>query len=924
MNIKPSQQFHRCPEGHRLSAARAPLAVAVAGVLAMLVAVNARSAEGDPAGPTAKEDTQGDTAQQSPGSGLEEIVVTGTQMRGVAPTGTALIDVGKEDIAASGAVTTAELLSTIPQVNSFGTIPAVLGGNNVQLTVNRVNLRNLPQGIGASSPTLVLMDGHRLVGVGVGQNYPDPDVVPPAVIERVEILTDGGSSVYGADAVGGVVNFITRKDYEGAEVNLRQGFGDSYYSTDASATVGDNWGRTSAYVSYDYTQHDAIYGSDRGYAKDIDWTTGLPQEKTCTPANVAIGSDSWTANPGGTLTPGASLCDTSEAATIYPDEQRHSILGGFRADLADSVELNVKTWYTTRENTSDEGPIFANAQVTSANPNYISTGGATGAATQTVGFDFAPVNGTHTDQTTELDEWGITPSLTLEMGHDWAMRAFYNYGYSESEFSQSEANAHPSLASLVTDGAINPYNTAASDPAAIATVFGWEQYGYGEDEMHNARLVFDGPVFELPGGAIHVAIGAEYLDESYKGKTKTGTSTDISATPWSEADRDVTAMFAELNVPIVGDSNRFTGVYELTFAASFRRDDYSDFGTADSPNLALTWKPMEWLTLRGRQNEAFQAPGLADLANSNSTVNSRLFRIAVIENPYAAPWDGNSEGLVSMEGTKLPLSPQEADIFNVGFDIEVPFVEGLELGASYYQIEYEGQISIPPIFQPTIYYRDFPDNYLMRPTSAEAESFLQSRGVDQTEIDSALATVDASGKTIYAVVDVLRTNLGFNKYQGYDVFASYYRNTSFGSVTASFNGTFVDLAESQVAPGLPVTDTAGIDSSDFNYTFSLTAQIGDHILTQATLYHVSDFPLSVPVGLGQDEVDSFDTVDLYAQYDFSGGGWTEGLALSLGLNNVFDEDPPIYRGTTQGNTNGYSGGTLGRVLQLGISKDFSL
>lgn len=298
MDTKQSQQFHRSPEGRRLSATRAPLAVAVAGALAILVAVDARSAEGDPASPAGQADTQGDTAKKGPGgSDLEEMVVTGTQMRGVAPTGAALIDVGKEDIAASGAVTTAELLATIPQMETFGSTPAVLGGNNVQLTVNRVNLRNLPQGIGASSPTLVLMDGHRLVGVGVGQNYPDPDVVPPGAIERVEVLTDGGSSVYGADAVGGVVNFITRKDYEGAEVSLRQGFGDSYYSTDASATVGDTWDSTSAYVSYNYAQHDAIYGDDRGYARDIDWTTGLPRQSTCAPANVATGGNSWTVNP---------------------------------------------------------------------------------------------------------------------------------------------------------------------------------------------------------------------------------------------------------------------------------------------------------------------------------------------------------------------------------------------------------------------------------------------------------------------------------------------------------------------------------------------------------------------------------------------------------------------------------------------------
>ncbi|MBK6511545.1 MAG: TonB-dependent receptor [Haliea sp.] len=106
-------------------------------------------------------------------------------------------------------------------------------------------------------------------------------------------------------------------------------------------------------------------------------------------------------------------------------------------------------------------------------------------------------------------------------------------------------------------------------------------------------------------------------------------------------------------------------------------------------------------------------------------------------------------------------------------------------------------------------------------------------------------------------------------------------------------------------------------------TLGLGARIGDNITVQGTLYYVDDYNLRTPAELNQTKVDSWNTLDLFAQYSFPGvGGWTENLALTLGVNNVFDEDPPEYRGTSAGNTSGYVGGTLGQVVQLGFTKTF--
>src|SRR5580700_9478594 len=166
----------------------------------------------------AAEDADKSSTQDEPK--LEEIVVTGTLIRGVAPTGAELISVTPQDIQATGATSTDQLLSSIPQIgNFFNNPPQIASGNNGSLQINRPSIRPLPNPNSATGAlSLVLVDGHRIVGAGVSQSAPDPDVLPTSVIERVEIVPDGGSSIYGADAVGGVINFVTKRHFSGVDV----------------------------------------------------------------------------------------------------------------------------------------------------------------------------------------------------------------------------------------------------------------------------------------------------------------------------------------------------------------------------------------------------------------------------------------------------------------------------------------------------------------------------------------------------------------------------------------------------------------------------------------------------------------------------------------------------------------------------------
>jgi hypothetical protein len=149
------------------------------------------------------------TNAPEPASSLNEVVVTGTLIRGIAPPSANLISLDPTAIAATGASNTNEVLNNIPQLGDFGNTNAQVSRTNSFLTVVRPNIRNLPGlTVSGGSTTLLLVDGHRLVGVGIQETAPDPNIIPPSLLERVEILPDGGSSTYGADAIGGAINFI--------------------------------------------------------------------------------------------------------------------------------------------------------------------------------------------------------------------------------------------------------------------------------------------------------------------------------------------------------------------------------------------------------------------------------------------------------------------------------------------------------------------------------------------------------------------------------------------------------------------------------------------------------------------------------------------------------------------------------------------
>lgn len=886
---------------------------------------------------------------------LEEIVVTGTQLRGVQPTGVEVISLSSEEVLATGATSATQLLQTIPQFGSFNNLQSPVGAFN-NVSTNRPNLRNLPgfQTAG-SSTTLTLFDGHRIVGMGISSTTPDPDIVPPGALERLEIVPDGGSAIYGSDAVAGVVNFVTRRDIEGVEIDLRNGFADDYDTFDGGISAGHKWDDTSAYVSYYHSQHSELKGEDRSYVKfyptELESVPFPVTGITCNPGNLQPTSGTfgpiYALGDQSNLVPNtANQCDPTDEVSYYPEEDRDSVLFGGTHDFNERLRLDVKGFYMERD---VRAAIGTNVTTQYLAPAGISIPGLTttpyyadyaveGGFAHKVDTAFGPVN----QQKLDMDTWGIFPTLSFELGGGWQVRTLASYGES-STTNHVEAFNLSALPTGIQSGLLNPYDLeGGSNPEALAAILNSETYGKTEQSLFDSSVIADGGLFSVPGGEVKLAIGAEYAHEQFE--TRNGVlyvrGTETSGSPGLvidgtqliapqgplpnvHQDRDVQSLFSELVIPVVGDGNALTGIQEVTLAASGRYDDYSDFGSTFNPKFGLTYRPIEWVSLRGSWGESFVAPSLADdelsvPGSSNYANIPFLYPPTELQggNPYPDVAPGQS--VVVVLGNAPDIGPQNAQTSSLGIDIQPPNVKNLDLNLTWWKIEYQDLIAIPDFTNPAVFWSAFGDFATVNPTQQQLDALGASTTIN--------GTCGPSPECVYAIMDARKNNTGDFKVDGLDFGANYLVETGLGQVDFSLNTTYELNREQTGAPNAPYVNLLSANVSRFQGSATIGTQL-QQLRAELTLFHTAGYDLDPSVGIGgeQGDVDAYDVVNLFFKYDVDGTGLAENLALTLNVSNVFDEDPPEYKvqNTLTPGSSGYANGrTVGRLLQLGISKKF--
>ncbi len=598
-------------------------------------------------------------AQQSSAQApVEEVTVTGTSIRGAAPVGSNVITVDQEAIRASGAKNMEELLNTIPALSTANAPPQ--GTNNNSFFAPQIH--QLAGSI--SNSTLSVVDGMRFVGAG-GDSLADPNIIPTAAIQRVEVLADGASSIYGSDAVSGVVNFITRKDYEGLEIGLEGGVADQYNATNGTLLWGTKWDKGSVMFAAGYLFQSELKGSARRLTSMGDYTSiggtnytsvyGCPAAAIIVPGNAGVflsaASTTTVAN-----TQATKNCNIQPYGDTLPESVRENALMRFNQTFTDRLSASVMMDYnelvvTTRSqpgqitnNTTAYGPTSGKGG--QINPFYQAPAGSPGstASEQASWVDLmGRGDGTNYGSNVLNEEaWYGQASLTYKISEKWQAQLTDALGVDHYD-SQSINTFCSSCATLAINGtaqtsastttsdvaganvialntplttanAVDIWNPASSNQTSALVrqqLYSNRSGGDTQNTFNQLRLQVDGPVYSLPAGDIRVAFGGEYanyhLYNFSTGSNGTGVQSNGATISIFRARRNVLSGFGEINAPLVSSDMGWPFVQKLSLDVSARYDKYSDVGPTFNPKYGVDWTVTDDIKFRGNYSTSFVA-----------------------------------------------------------------------------------------------------------------------------------------------------------------------------------------------------------------------------------------------------------------------------------------------------------------------------
>ncbi|MFL9841109.1 TonB-dependent receptor [Sphingomonas sp. ST-64] len=817
---------------------------------------------------------------QDEGEESTEIVITGSSIRGIPPTGSGLISVSREDAKLIGAASTPELLATVPQLNSFNTAPRV---SNAGLGSFAPGLRGLP-----AAATLPLMNGHRLISGSTQQTNPDYPFIPELAIERVEIVADGASAIYGSEAVAGVVNFITRKRVSGFEGIVRYGMADDYHAFNAGAVFGTEWGSGSIVAAYQYQENSNITGADRDYRSlDFRAVGGIDtRSAVCPDANVNLFAGTIYAAPS--LAPGLNTCDPRGPVDLLPENRTHSAFVSARQEVSDGVTLWADVLYSDRKDTVQAAlPGQTFVLITAANPFFRAPPG-TGSLFGY--FDFRPdrlVGDDHFDQTFRVRTGNATAGVDIGLPGEFKATIYGSYNWSRNDTFQPGINTTAltaAAAGTTTATALDPFGYGTS-PAVVAAILDNPTTFTNRQRTRIGAVKVDGPLADLPGGAVKIAVGAEYRRETYMQRGQSG-----GVGFPEDLERDVQSLYGELFVPVFGEGNATPGAYSLALSLSGRYDHYSDFGSTSNPKIGVTWEPVEGLNLRGSYGRSFRAPGLRDLG---STVGS-YYSAAALVDAFGArdPSRGAAQvNTILLYGGNQDLTPETARTWSLGADFRPKFAPNLSASVTFYDIKYDNVIGTPSGLGALL----FSD-----PTFASRVI----RNPSATQLSDAITnTVPffytfAAVPTIGNILDLRQGNFGVRKTNGIDFDLRYRQPVNFGTFFGGIAGNYILNYTNQLSPTSAESNSleAGIPRATLRTTLGFTA---GPVTFVNFVNHRSGVTASyaTPTGSALYAAEGYTTVDLRLTVRLPDLAFAKGLELGLQVNDLFDATPPFFPGT---------------------------
>ncbi|MES2103605.1 MAG: TonB-dependent receptor [Pseudomonadota bacterium] len=842
---------------------------------------------------------------------VQRVEITGSAIKRIdAETSVPVTVLKVDDLKKQGITTIEQVMSNLSSMQSQQGTSQVVG-----LSTGGAAFADL-RGIGANK-TLVLLNGRRLANNAFDSSAPDLNMIPFAALERVEVLRDGASALYGSDAVGGVINFITKKDYKGFTVtvgadspqhdggksnNMNLGFGFGDLNKDGFNVFG----------VFDHQSQNRVGGTQRPF--NTRYAGGL--SPTTNPANYFQAGNSG--NPtapscaaGTNLIPdgGGTGCfmTTSSFVDYVPKSERNTALIKGTLKLNENHELGME-YMASQSNVSSQiapvpygglrqnpflidgvtqNPYYPGHSGNSFVPNipldpaFMGPSGTLPAGAQpgyvSVKWRDLP-NGPRADNNVNKQERFIT-SLTGTIGA-WNYDGAFTWNQnkvSENLMGYSDGGI---ITKGVLNGIINPYGAQSAAGTALinsAALNGNIQNAKGTTKTldgHASRELGD---WLGAGSPAALAIGAQYEKEEFISAAnpsyaaKVVASTGIDPNTLNQGSRNISALYAELNVPVLKT---------LDITAAVRYDKYSDFGNTTNPKVGFRFQPMKEVLLRGSYSTGFRAPSLYEI-NSAQTYTNTTQQDDPINCPGGNPLPGKpratncSQQFQSLTGGNLNLQPEKSKNATLGLVVEP--IANLTLGIDLWSIELRNAIGTLPA-----------DDVFGNATKFAALYHRNPAGNLSTDGS------ECPDPATCGYVDLRTLNLGGTKTNGADLSATYkMRTAAYGTYSFAMNSTYVNKYEYQNEPGGVWNKNVGIYSGinpvfRWQHTVNVNWTGGQFGAGLAAHYKSGylDSPSDSPiVGF---HVPSYSTFDGYGTWNVA-----KTFSVTAGIRNLFDKDPPL-------------------------------
>ena len=855
---------------------------------------------------------------QAETSKLDRVEVTGSSIKRVdAETALPVQVIKREDIDKSGVTTAAEILKNITANTAPLTDGAsITDGTSGQRGFNGANLR----GLGVSS-TLVLLNGRRLANFATPGDNAGVDLnnIPAGAIQRVEVLKDGASAIYGTDAIGGVINFITRKDYQGFDVNVSvantQEGGAGKKTLSLSGGHGDlAKDGFNLFGVLDMQKLDALRSSQRQFIQDRPLATLLPALMSSKPfpANMRIRSEAqWKAMQNAGLLPAAApyvrstlvapsapTCnppasvyavnsyggkygcsyDYMRDTELYPESTKNSFLG--RATIqatpdhqvfAELMQSNANSTYRLSPNPANISafpvanlPAAYRAALTG--PGLPTTVNRVQVRTTEAGNRTNEVNST--GQRLVVGANGMVGGWDYDVAVSRAEnRAVDKYVDGYVLFDQYSAG--------VFNGTINPFGPSSQAGLDL------QRSIRVNDEARSSKGVttsVDGKISKalmpLGGGDLAVALGGELRNENATftpsallvsnniagdrdSGALAGSSTALKATDDS---RQISSLFAEVSAPV-------SKALELQMA--LRYDNYNDAGSSTNPKFGIRWQPQKNLLVRASAGTGFRAPSLNDLKGPTTFGSASSF----LTDPDCVKSGGNIDSCTDQwpveRRSNVNLKPEKSQQYSLGFVLDAS--KNVNFSVDYWNIRKTDVIST------------LGEQIIIGNTAAYNGSYIQRD----------------SGGVITNII-LKKENQGALDTAGLDFGADFRGDaTSMGRFSVGMSGTLVLNYDRQFGPKEPTRSNLGVFLNDqviqkWRHRLSFGWDMGPYSLTLANQYSSSYTDQNTTYDPTTNKLLTAREVDAYSLWDLTGSyAISKSLKVRAGVLNLLNVAPPF-------------------------------